>query len=303
MGTLLGSAVKLQPLLALFAALGVGLFAHGFALWRRRRQIEDTPTSKARSLSLGRVELAGHARPAAACVPLRAPITETPCVFFRFRVEAERRSGKSRSWQTIASGASDGVPFDVEDETGRILVDPRGASFELEAQLRETDPMVTPALRALVGGSGVSLGSWLLGSPRLRVTEERIHEGDPLYVLGLAQPRPGAASEARRALAAELAGLKRDPVALARFDRDGDGHVDVDEWDAARAAVAARHAAVPQEDPVVVARDPAGEEPFVVSAFGERALVRRLYWRSLAEGIGGASLTLLALAFLVSGRA
>lgn len=303
MGTLLGASAEIQALLAFFAVVGVGLFGHGFALWRRRRRIEDTPTSKARSLSLGRVELVGRARPGTGRLLLRAPISETPCVFFRFRVEEKRRSSRNRSWQTIASGSSDGVPFDLEDETGRVLVDPRGATLELEAQLRETDPALTPALHALVGGSGSSLGSWLFGAPRLRVTEERIHAGDTVYVLGLAQPRPGAAGESRRALGAELAALKRDPEALARLDRDGDGRVDADEWEAARRAAAVRHASVPQDDPVVIGRDLAGDAPFVLSAFGERALVRRLHWRSLAEGIGGAGLTLLSLAFLVSGCA
>lgn len=258
METIFGASAQLQVLFAVLAAVGVGLFGHGFALWRRRRRIEDTPTSKLRSLALGRVEVVGRARPGTGRLALRAPITDTPCVFFRFRVEEERRSGRRRSWQTIASGVSDAVPFAVEDETGRVLVDPRGAVLELEPQLRTIDPPVTPALRELMGGSGLSVGAWLLGAPRIRVTEARIHEGDPVYVLGLAQSR----------------------------------------HDAAR-----RHDTVAPEDPVVLARDPAGEEAFVVSAFSEHALVRRLFWRSLAEGIGGASLTLFSLAFLVSGRA
>ncbi|HVP31445.1 MAG TPA: GIDE domain-containing protein [Myxococcota bacterium] len=282
------------------AAIGLGLFLHGFTLWRRRRRIEDTPTSKVRSLSLGCVELSGRAR---ARTLLRGPLSSVPCVFFRWRVEEERRSGKSRSWHTVASGSSEAVAFELEDDTGRVLVDPRGAQLEIEAQLRETDPEVTPALREIVGGSGLSFGGWLLGSPRVRVTEERIHEGDPLYVLGLAQPRPGASEEQRQAIAADLRTWKADPAAMARLDRDGDGHVDADEWELARSEVARRHAAEPAVDPVIVGRDPTGDATFLLSALGERALVRRLGWRSLASVVGGAGLALLSLAFLVSGCA
>jgi len=300
MEAVLASITQGKLLLGITAAAGAGLFGHGFALWRRRRRIEDTPTSKVRSLSLGRVELAGRARGRS---PLRAPITGAPCVFFRFRVEEERRSGKSRTWHTVASGASEAVPFELEDETGRILLDPRGAQLELEPQLRETDPAVTPALREIIGGSGHSLGAWLLGSPRLRVTEARIHDGDALYVFGLAQTRAGVAAEARRALAEELRSLKADPGALVRFDRDGDGRLDADEWEVARREVAGRHAAVAPEDPVVVGRDPSGDTPFVLSAFGESALVRRLVVRSLASVVGGAGLALASLALLVSGCA
>jgi len=296
----LASIAQGQLLLGAAAAAGAGLFGHGFTLWLRRRRIEDTPTSKVRSLSLGRVELAGRARGRS---PLRAPITGTPCVFFRFQVEEEQRRGKHRGWRRVASGASEAIPFELEDETGRILVDPRGAQLELEPQLRETDPALTPALREIVGRSALPLGGWLLGSPRIRVTEARIHEGDALYVFGLAQTRPGVAGEARRATAAELRALKADPAALARFDRDGDGRVDADEWEVARREVAGRHAAVAPEDPVVVGRDPSGDLPFVLSAFGESALVRRLALRSLASVIGGAGLTLASLALLVSGCA
>ena len=61
---------------------GLALFGAGFRAWRRLRLIEDTPTSRVRSMALGRVELAGSAVGKA---DLEAPFTGTPCVYYRYR--------------------------------------------------------------------------------------------------------------------------------------------------------------------------------------------------------------------------
>lgn len=292
-------AAGLQPLLLslLGVAVGCGLFGYGFRLWHRKRLIEDVPTAKIRSMPLGRVEIAGRAREKEL---LEAPISGVPCVFFRYQVEEEVGSGRHRRWRTVARGDSSETPFYVEDETGRVRVDPAGATLELRADLSRERVRPGDPIFGRLEAHGWARRRWLGLARRVRVSEWRIAPDRPVYVLGVAQERGALAAERRRAIAASLAEVKHDPAALARLDRNGDGRVDADEWEVARrAAVAAVDLEAP-EDPVVIARAPAGESAFVLSDRPERALVRSLAWRSAASIFGGATLSLGSLAVLLN---
>jgi hypothetical protein len=135
-----------------------------------------------------------------------------------------------------------------------------------------------------------------LFSRRYRYTEERIREREPVYVLWhLETPRRGPGGEERLARGL-LASWKRDPQRMARLDTNGDGTVDLQEWEAARAE-AARIAAdaerrVQAEPPLSrVSRGGDPRHPFVVSTHGEGDLIRRL--RLITAG---STLLFLALA-------
>jgi len=282
-------------LLGFGAASGASLFARGFVLWRRGRTIEDTPTAKVRSMPLGRVELAGVARSYDA--PLRAPLSGTPCVWFQYRVERESGTGRKRHWRTVDAGASE-APFALEDDTGRIRIEPRGAAMEIAPQLRETDPELAGALAAFADARGLRVAG-IFGAPaRLRITEARLHEGDPLYVHGVAQARPGLREERRDAIRERLAALKQDEKALVALDADEDGAISAEEWDVARLRVVSEVEATPVRDGVVVGADPLAHAPFLVASHAERQLVASLRRRAVASVLGGA---LPALACLWAG--
>lgn len=281
-------------LLAGGMAVGCWLFVYGFVLWRRRRTIEDTPTARVRSMALGRVELSGVARKKD---DLRGPLSGVPCVWFRYRIEHETGSGKNRRWSTLDSGDSSDWAFCLQDDTGTVRIEPKGASVEISDQLQETDPELSGALAAFVSERGLRVHGLFGGASRLRIREARLHDGDPLYVHGVAQSRHGVRDERRIEIAGRLADLKRDDKAMAAVDADGDGVVSADEWDVARLRVVSAVDAAPVDDAVAVACDPLGHSPFYVSASSESTLVRVLGWRAAGAVFGGATLALMCLHF------
>jgi hypothetical protein len=299
MEPLLFSAGGPQHLLLIGVGLaaGCGLFGYGFVLWRRKRLIEDTPTAKIRSMPMGRVELFGRAQERA---DLEAPLSGRACVYYRYKVEEEIGSANRRRWRTVSKGDSSAWPFYLEDETGRVLVDPEGATVELRTDLRARRIFPGDEYYTALEMRGWARRGWFGGSRRMRVSEWRIEPGDSLYALGVAQERPGLVRERRRRVAEKLAALKRDPEAMAHLDRDGDGHVSADEWEVARRLVVHEVDLTPQDDRVVIGRAPHREAPFYLSDRHESSVVRSLTWRSSASIFGGAALSLGCLTVLLS---
>ncbi len=276
---------------------GVVLFVYGFVVWRRKRLIEDTPTSKVRSMSMGRVEIHGRAQEKA---ELTAPLTGRACVYYRYQVEERRRSGKHTRWATVESGDSSAWGFYLEDDTGRVLIEPEDAQLLLEPDFRETNPVYHGSLGSFVQEHGLDRRSWLGGHRRMRFTEWHIAPGDELYVLGVAQERGGIARERRARIAGKLRALKADPEAMAHLDTDGDGSVSAEEWEVARRLAVQQVQQEGVEDRVSVGRDSDGNAPFFISDRDEKAVVGRLRWQVAGSVYGGASLTLVCLGFLLN---
>jgi hypothetical protein len=170
---------------------GIGLFIHGVVVNRRKRLIENIPSSSVRSLALGLVEVSGHAKPEAGL--LEAPFSGIPCVFFSYEVEEYRGSGKGAKWNRIAKGTSE-QPFFVQDSTGRVLVVPFGAQMILPDN-RTTHTNYLGSLPDQAAESlrrfGISVDGWL-GQKTVRCSETRIVPDEIVYVLGVAHEMPGA---------------------------------------------------------------------------------------------------------------
>lgn len=114
----------------------------------------------------GRVVVSGVARRADDVVD--APLSGASCLAYSWRVtELRTQRGLDGSFDTYGQGGESGrgaVPFLVEDDTGRVLVDPEGTAFRLaEEWIREPvsvpdDRSETPALAI----SPTSCSGWRL---------------------------------------------------------------------------------------------------------------------------------------------
>jgi len=174
-----------------FAALllsGLVLFFRGFAALRRKRLIEDTPTSTIRAMAPGHVEVAG--------LPvewrlMEAPFSRKPCVYYEVAVEEQRerrvtdKDGKTRTeryWVTLHSADTSEIPFYLDDGTGKLLVRPGSAEIILKDHYLVHS--ASPLMRQYLSQNGVS-PAW--GRP-LMFTERSFRPGHPLYALGVCQP-------------------------------------------------------------------------------------------------------------------
>jgi hypothetical protein len=280
-------------------AIGAALAtAAAWYAWRglhKARVIEDLPTSKARSAHQGYVELEGIGR-ALDDTPLAAPISRLPCLWYRYRVEEEvthqEHGRQHRHWRTVDAGESDAT-FLLEDDTGRVVVDPAGA----EVSTRAPDTWQSGAAGASILGAPAFVTGFVArrGHGRYRFREWRIAPGEKLYALGLLR-NLGAHANAP-ALAAELRERlrewKRDqPALLARFDLDKNGRLDEKEWMLARAQARreierARAAPPPATEGLNLlgaTRDP--DRPFLISCVPQTELTRRYRRRAALAAAG-----------------
>lgn len=272
---------------AVVALVGWGvtlaLAGQSVARWVSLRQLSSLPRCMAGRLKAGRFLIAGKALLPEG-VRHESPLGAVPCVWVRFRV-GKRTSGlevrngsfhKSSGYATAERGESSS-PFWLQDESGRVEVDPSKASVE------------SPATKSWYPGEG----SWTWGSDLVgkrpaatRVTEELVPAGAQILVVAQI---PASNAEEDGQIRRRLAALKANqPELLARFDADGDGAIDPQEWDRARAEVRAE-----------VARD-GGAAPRL-SALGKDAPVR--IWVGTRDevlaglrnaGLGWGALALLA---------
>src|SRR5256885_12641981 len=65
-----------------------------------------------------------------------APITGRSCFYYGTLVWEWKQRGKSKQWVKIA-GECMHLPFFVDDNTGRLLIDPRGADLDLHRDFEQ----------------------------------------------------------------------------------------------------------------------------------------------------------------------
>jgi hypothetical protein len=265
---------------ALPALFSAALFVGGFYCLRLKRLIENTPTSRIRSMAMGMVELHGRARRKYALV---SPATQTACVWYRLR--RYRRNRKS-GWQLFRQSDSGAVPFLLDDGTGAVTINPDGARVRARV-CQEGFP----------GQEGLMVPSWSGTDPDEKWVEEVIHEGTSLYVLGTARPLKKAGPSLGERLREALRELKNDPQMLKKYDRNGDGRLDTDEWDAARADVEEKilHAQLRQRETplpgsatVEIGRSYSHTRPFMISQTESEMHLTRSYTWSMAGLFVGA---------------
>ena len=183
------------PALGAIIAL-VSLFA-AFADGRKRRLIENLPTSKTTGVFIGLVELKGTAESAG---PLTSYLAAVCSVQYQWYVEehwsrtvtetytddkgkTQTRTRTESGWTRVADGG-EMIPFYLQDDCGVVLVRPDGAKIEPVEVLDET---CTPG-NPLYYGKGPA-GAVSDSTYRRRFVEMAIPVKGNLFIVGQARER------------------------------------------------------------------------------------------------------------------
>jgi len=195
--------------------LGAGCLMASFHFFRRKRLIDDLPTSKAMGVFIGLTELAGTAEAEA---PLTSYLAGVKCVYYSYKVEEQwqrtvtesytdaqgnhrTRTRTESGWKTVQSNTGR-VPIFLKDDSGIIRVLSEGAQIHSDRVFNQTCSRKDPLYYAK--GPDESIAS---STHRRRFTEDVIPLHARLYVLGQARQRQDL-------VAAEIAHDKKYPVFL-----------------------------------------------------------------------------------------
>lgn len=266
---------------------------------RIKRHIENLPTSRVRSVAMGLVEVQGYARRKFALV---SPMTHQPCVFYRLR--KYRRDDEGRNWKEYSSTDCGPVPFDLEDDTGRLTIDPAGAKV-IARHRQEGGPGQGSMVFAAAG----------VHDPSEKWIEEVIPEGTFIYVTGFAHSKEREGTSLRERTMQALRELKQNRHKMQRYDSDGDGRISEEEWQNAREDVEQRvlqqsleekQDARLQQSQVVIGRPVRGSLPFIIAETESETHLTRNYAISSAAlailGLGLGLFALVKLAHFFGGR-
>jgi len=289
-----------------FLGSGAWYFFWGFKRLRRKRKIENIPTSTVRGLAIGLVELIGKAKKMSS---ITSPLTATECLLYRYTVERYQSSGRSGRWVMIAKGDSFACPFWLDDGTGRVLVFPQAAEFimpvdyEFKTGLGKALP---DNLIDFLEKNNISYRGFL-GNYSLRFKEWYLREDETAYVMGtaVAVGQEDYLAKHKQKLIRRLEELKSNPEQMSKVDLNKNGKISLEEWDLAVAKVEQglleeglnSPPAEAQVDVVINRADK--KEVFIISDYSQKDLLERLSWQALLGVFGGAALALAMLGYLL----
>jgi len=249
---------------------------YGFYFLRLKRQIENTPTSKVRSIAMGMVEVKGQAVRSYALI---SPMSNTPCVYYRL---TKYKRDRNRQWRVSSISSSDNVPFMLEDETGRVEINPTAGQISAGSKHEGS-----PGQVGLMQLNNNSEDKWV---------EEVIVDGTLLYILGYATAKRSSGTSLHTQKIEALRELKQNTHKLKQFDHDGDGKISAKEWDNARNAVEAevlekslqnRQQRKKQEEHIVIAKH--NRRPLIIAeTHSEKRLTTRYFYYSATLFAGAA---------------
>ena len=176
---------------ALASVACLALLFWGFFSLKKKRLIENVPTSKTKGVFMGLNEVKGRVRTE---LPIRSYLRECDCAYYRYTVEEHYRrtvthtdsKGRTRTrtesgWKTIDSG-EELMPFLLEDDTGRLRVDPQGARIEAARVFSTRSGRSSSLYYAKGPPSSISNSTH-----QRKFTEWALRLGETVYVMGMAR--------------------------------------------------------------------------------------------------------------------
>lgn len=280
-----------SPVLWGIAGVGIGifLFFRGFPHLKRKRLIQNTPTSTIRGAALGAVEVSGTV---VGPYTLISPLSESDCFYYHAVARSTGEEEKKVAEEVLYA------PFFLDDGTGRLMVDPRGAEMELRPSVdEEYSPATGDAFtRHFLVRRGLS------SSLPATLQEYYIRPGDHLFVLATLRENPGHESAAD-CLAGDAAQGQQGFLSAAAADLQR--RAAIESMLPPGSAVPPLAKAPPVETgafdlnpPVVLMRGQSGE-PFFISWRSQSDVVQELAVRSVLYICGGPILALAGVWLLV----
>lgn len=192
---------------------GIGCLIGAFRALRRKRLIDDVPTSKTQGVFIGLAELKGTAESE---MPLTSYLAGTRCVQYTWQIDehwsrtvhetytdseghTHTRTRTESGWTKVA-GDSQSIPFYLKDDTGVIRVVPEGATINSIRVFNET---LSPNSDLYYGKGPAHAVSDSTHQRRFHETALPLHT--MLYVMGQAHER-------KDVVAAEIAHDKAAPL-------------------------------------------------------------------------------------------
>tara|TARA_B110000438_G_scaffold286645_1_gene318083 strand:- start:155 stop:946 length:792 start_codon:yes stop_codon:yes gene_type:complete len=171
----------------IFFVGGLALFFSGLIKINRDRLIANMPTSKIRSVALGLVEIYGEVVKHKEA--LTAPLSGKECVYCRLSI-TEWTRGRKRSYPHELRAKEKGVLFKIDDGTGQILIDARGANLEnltrrLDINLMD-EASISKNILEYCKINEIELFRKNGSRKRIELKETHIPLGQDLYVMGVA---------------------------------------------------------------------------------------------------------------------
>lgn len=176
---------------ALLLIVGLILFYNSLKNLKKKRLLEDIPTSKMRSVAMGLVELKGKITESDRLI--KDPFDDKNCVYWNVIIEEYVKRGKSYRWVTRHK-ASNSVPFLFSDETGSVLIVPGKADTtnvkrdnQYESAILDRKPLPLN-IRQYCDQHKVKYKGWFGGKKTIRCRTTYLEPSDKLYIMGNARP-------------------------------------------------------------------------------------------------------------------
>jgi hypothetical protein len=283
--------------LILFATLGFGAglycFFKGFKIFRQYRVLADTPEIPIRSMPMGLVEIHGKAKLVAEKL-INSPVTHTPCLFYKVEIEKYQRDSKGNgSWRHYKTDCT-GMPFYLDDGTGKVLVNPYEAELDLLRTTRRTTGnfgKLHPHFGRLLSGIGAP-------SPAA-VTPGGLVSDSELIAYAMAAKSSPASGFSLAGSAISLGGFSLNLGSGGSRYRFTEYCILPDHWYDVTGTCTENPSSKDESDRNMITKG-RNEPTFVISWRNEKGIEGMLRRRAVKYVLGGAALSVACLAFLLA---
>jgi hypothetical protein len=301
---------------------GISLYYSGFKELKSKRIIQDIPTSKIATGSVGtNVEIKGSIYINDEHLKI-GPISNKSCAFYFLEIQKLVKTKDSSHWKSIDQIYSD-KGFYVDDDSGATAlvlvkgatIKRKGAPVEFQISSNNFDEMPPNLLNELTLNANklrnfkIKKTSWFF-SGKYRFLEWRFTSGEPVYILGYADSGLKIAKKDKLKLKYFMKGkklLESNQKLKSRFDKNKDGQLSPDEMERGAKAVGKKlQNKYEPKKPVDTKPQPKlifkkkASSPFYISNMHETELVKSMGWMSTAKIWGGPIITIGSIAYLIS---